>query len=122
MPRGNAISKEIRELVVQKIKNGRSYKDVGTELNLPKSTVQYIFKSYKKNNSLDTNYKNCGKISNITQRDIRSLDSIIKKNRRSTVRSLAAEWSLAVGRTIGRETTRKYVNKLGYGFYKVSMS
>lgn len=48
MPRGNAISKEIRELVVQKINNGRSYKDVGTELNLPKSTVQYIFKSYKK--------------------------------------------------------------------------
>lgn len=120
MARGIAISSEVRQLIIDRVKNGKSYKEIGTDLNLSRSTVQYIVKSYKKNNSIVNNNKNKGKVSRITPREVRSLERIIKKSRRNTVRTLATMWSSSIERPIGRETTRKQLKKLNYGFYKVS--
>lgn len=119
MTRGKALSEEIRKLIIDKWKNGKSYFEISTDLNLSKSTIQYIIKFYKNNNSLKPNYKKCGRASQITTRNLRSLENIIKKNRRTTVRNLATEWSSAIRKTISRETTRKYLKKLNYSFYKV---
>lgn len=66
-----------------------------------------------------TRVSNRGRISKITPRQTRVLASIIKTDRRVSVRNLATEWSQAIGTPVGREWTRQHLKKLGYGFYKV---
>lgn len=82
--------------------------------------MQYIVKSNKKNYSIANNIKNKGNVSRITPREVRSLEKIIKKIGRNTVRTLTTMWSSSIGRPIGRENTRNQLKKLNYGLYKVS--
>lgn len=119
MTRGKPVVAEIRELIIKKSTLKESYAKIAKDLGLSRATIQSIVANYKKNGNVATRVSNRGRVSKITPRETRALASIIKRDRRATVRNVATEWSQAVGKTIGREWTRQHLKKIGYGFYKV---
>lgn len=122
MARGKPVCEEIRLLIIDKVKSGKSYGEISIDLKLPRSTVQSIVQKYEKNGNCSNNVANRGRVSKITFRDKRALAAVLKKNRRSTVRDIASKWSEKVGKTIKREWTRQQMKDIGYGFYKVSLT
>lgn len=119
MTRGKPVVREIRELIVKKFNLKDSYGTISKDLKISRATVQSIEENYKEYGTTKTRVSNRGRVSKITARQTRALESIIKRDRRSSVRNLATAWSQAIGKPIGREWTRQNLRILGYGFYKV---
>ena len=119
---GKPVCEEIRILIINKFKSGKSYGEISTDLNLPRSTVQGIVKKYEECDNFSNNVANRGRVSKITSRDKRALAATIKQNRRSTVRDIASKWSEKIGKPVKREWTRQQMKNIGYGFYKVSLT
>lgn len=111
MTRGKPVVAEIRELIIKKSTLKESYAKIAKDLGLSRATIQSIVANYKKNGNVATRVSNRGRVSKITTRETRALASIIKRDRRATVRNVATEWSQAVGKTIGREWTRQQLKK-----------
>lgn len=122
MARGKALSEDIRQLIIDKYKFNKSYGEIAKELNLSRSTIQSIIENYKKTGCVAPKTHEIGRKSKLTARDIRALDTIIKKDRRVSVRNLAMEWSEKIDKHVGREWTRIQLHKLDYNFYKVWLS
>lgn len=120
MARGKPVCEEIRILIVEKFKSGKTYGQISTDLKLPRSTIQSIVKKYEISGNYCNEVLKRGRTSKITPRDKRALASIIKQNRRSTVRDIASKWSDAIGKPVRREWTRQQMKNIGYNFYKVS--
>lgn len=119
MARGKPICKEIRSLVLDYYKSGKTFGEIAKQLNLSKSSVQGVINNFKKNGNIDNNIVNRGRKSAITERDKRSLATIVKANRRQSLRNVASEWSDKIGKSVGREWTRLQLQNIGYKFYKV---
>lgn len=119
MARGKPICKEIRSLVLDYYKSGKTFGEIAKQLNLSKSSVQGVINNFNKNGNIDNNIVNRGRKSAITERDKRSLATIVKANRRQSLRNVASEWSDKIGKSVGREWTRLQLRNIGYKFYKV---
>lgn len=119
MARGKPICKEIRSLVLDYYKSGKTFGEISKLLNLSKSSVQGVINKFNKTGNIDNNIVNRGRKSAITERDKRSLATIVKANRRQSLRNVASEWSDKIGKSVGREWTRLQLRNIGYKFYKV---
>lgn len=118
MARGKAVCKELRNLIIDKRKKGISIRKISKEVNIPISTIAGIIRNFKIRKTVEVKRKS-GRKCKFTSRDLRKLVAICRKNRRSTVRDITEKWSQEVCKPVSRETTRKWIHKLGYGFYKV---
>lgn len=119
MARGKPICKEIRSLVLDYYKSGKTFGEIAKQLNLAKSSIQGIMNNFKKNGNIENNVANRGRTSAITARDKRALATIVKADRRQSLRNLASEWSDKIGKSVKREWTRLQLRDIGYKFYKV---
>lgn len=120
MARGKALSIELRNLIVKLRLDGKSGRKIAKDLDLPVSSVADIIKKYSSSGSVAIG-KSTGRKRIINDRDVRVLISIAKENRRSSLRDLNAIWSERIKKRASTETTRKYLRKRGYKFYKVSL-
>jgi transposase len=120
MARGKAICEEIRNLIISKRNDGKTIREISKDLNIPKSSVQNIIKINKLRNSTDV-LKKTGRKTKFTDRDTRALKTILVKNRRETVRGISQMWTKKMGKSVSRETTRRWIHKLEFGFYKVDL-
>lgn len=118
MARGTAVNVEIRNLIVTYHLSGKSGRNIAKNLMLPVSTVADIIKKYSLSGSVNIG-KSTGRKRSITIRDVRALITIAKENRRSSLRDLSKLWSERINKGASTETTRKYLRKNGYKFYKV---
>ncbi|XP_075150945.1 uncharacterized protein LOC142225054 [Haematobia irritans] len=118
MIRGKPLCEEIRILIIDKFKSGKTYGQISTDLRIPRSTIQSIVSKYKVCGNFGNNVSNRGRTSKISLRDKRALANIIKQNRRSTIRDIALKWSEAIGKPVKREWTQLQLKSIGYNFYK----
>lgn len=119
MARGKPICKEIRSLILDYYKSGNTFGQIAKRLNLSKSSVQGIVAKFKKTGNIDNNIGNRGRTSAITARDRRALATIVKADRRQSLRNVASDWSSKIGKSVKREWTRLQLRDIGYKFYKV---
>lgn len=120
MVRGVATPKKVRDLIIKMFGKGKKMRQIARDLELSKSTVSQIIKSYGENGTTDVKGKSPGRPPLVTDRQRRELVKICKKNRRGTLREVTAEWNEATEASYGRETCRKWIHKSGLGFYKVN--
>nr|CAA82360.1 putative transposase [Drosophila hydei]prf//2013359A transposase [Drosophila hydei] len=117
MVRGKPISKEIRVLIRDYFKSGKTLTEISKQLNLPKSSVHGVIQIFKKNGNIENNIANRGRTSAITPRDKRQLAKIVKADRRQSLRNLASKWSQQLAK-LSSESGRDKLKSIGYGFYK----
>lgn len=103
MGRGATVSEEMRKIIVQFSKNGKSSSEIGKEMKVPSSTIRSILNKYKKTG----NYRATrapGRPAIINAYDIRALERIIKAKRHSSITDLQANWNQMTGKHITKET------------------
>ena len=122
MARGVATPKKLRELIIKWFCGGKKMRQIARDLDLSKSTVGDVIKSYGENGNTDIKGKSPGRPRLVTERERRELVKICKKNRRGTLRDVTSEWNEAGKSSYSRETCRKWIHKSGLGFYKVNTS
>lgn len=119
MARGKPISIEIRKKIIKMSENGISYAKIARTLFMSKSSIQYVIKSFKENNTVDTRPRK-GKQQITSPSDNRILGRTIRENRRATTAYIKDEWEKSTGKSISIDTCRRRLKSLGYGYYKVS--
>jgi len=119
MVRGKPICNEIRALIRDYFKTGKTVTEISKQLNLSKSSVHGVIKVFKTTGNIENNIKKRGRTSAITPRDKRELAKIVKADRRQSLRNLTSEWSQKIGKTFKRKWTWLQLKNIGYGFYKV---
>lgn len=89
-PRRKEHSSDIRSLVVQHFTNGDSYATIATKTLLPRSTIQYIIKRYKKTKCI-LNMKGRGRKRKTTAAVDRIIQRKIKVDRKKVL--YLSRWS-----------------------------
>jgi len=79
MARGKPVSVELRKLIINWHDAGKSYGQIAKEIYLPRPTVVNIIKHFKKIGSVDSLVNKRGRKSQLTTRDYRVLNKIVKK-------------------------------------------
>lgn len=121
MGRGLATSEKIRGLVIKKYHEGKTMRKIAEELDIAKSTVGGIIKTFGDTGSLKVAGKSPGRPVLITPRCRRLLVKVCKKGRRSSLRDITAQWNVEAGMNVSRECCRKWIHKSGLSFYKVTL-
>lgn len=119
MGRGKNISSEIREVIVRLSSEGNSNRKIGETLGKSQSTVQAILQHYKDTGSVKEKPKK-GRPRTVTQRNLRHLTSVVKKNRRKSSKEICALWNQGSNISVSVSTTKNYIKNLGFSYYKVS--
>lgn len=118
MVRGKALSKDLREVIVNLHNAGNSAGKIANQLLLSRYTVRNIIKLYKTTGTIQEK-PNLGRISKVTPINMRALRRILKQNRRANCGELSVEWNRATGKSFSRSTCVRAIKRLGYQFYKV---
>lgn len=119
MAKGVAYSQDLRQNIVQQYLRGQSMKKISVTMNMPKSSVAYILKTFRETGSTKNRGKSSGRPKIITERDRRALVKICKSQRRATLRAITSQWNTEMGLKVSRECCRKWIHKSGLHFYKV---
>lgn len=111
------ISKEDRIKAVLLNKQGKSYSQIGIELNRTKSCVKTIIDRYKQTKSYDDRPRS-GRPKISTVHDDRQLVRLVKKNRTSPSHVLAHDWKLSNGKKASASLVRRRLlaNKLEWKY------
>ncbi|KAF2885436.1 hypothetical protein ILUMI_20716 [Ignelater luminosus] len=118
MAREKPVHDEIRKIIENYSKEGRSCYYVAKTLKIPYSTVKTISSNYVLRGSMKCKRKT-GRPLTVNARDLRTRQGIIKKNRRASASELSVLWGKALGRRVSVSTCSRKMKKLGYSFYKV---
>lgn len=113
MPRQAELTEFEKGVLVGMSLQGASIREIASSRNHPKSTVAYVLKKYRTNGHC-TNAPRPGRPAALTDRDRRVLQREIRKNRRSTMATIAEEFQQASGCHVSTKTLRKEAHKLGY--------
>ncbi|KAK9700809.1 hypothetical protein QE152_g31014 [Popillia japonica] len=99
MTRGKPLSEDMRHSIVSAHRKGHSGRSIAKMFSIPRGTVRNIITQFKNTGAVNVKVKT-GRTSNISPRDQRALQSLIKKDRRVGSRELAAECGRAIGKSI----------------------
>lgn len=120
MAKGVSYSQDLREKVIHQYLRGQSMKQISETMNMPKSSVGYIVKTFRDTGSTKNRGKSNGRPRIVSERDRRALVKICKSQRRATLRDITATWNEEVGVKVSRECCRQWIHKSGLKFYKAS--
>lgn len=84
MPRGKPVSQELRQRIVEKLKNNMSERTISCQLDLSKSTVHYIIKKFKETGRM-TAGKAKGKERILTAKEMRIFRRHIRATRNDNI-------------------------------------
>lgn len=116
MGRGKPTDIRVRQVIIEKFHQGKSFRKISSEIGLPWTTVQGIIKHFGNTASLKIIGKSSGRRPIVTERNRRLLMKICKNSRRSSLRNITAQWNSQTGLNISRECCRKWIHKCGLGF------
>lgn len=98
-----------------------SQRKIAYNLDIFKSTVYNIIKTFKNKNSLAP-AKRRGKKSQITPNDRRILSRIVMANRKKTPNVIYNLWLQSIKKNVGYRSFSILMKSLGFSIYKVSTS
>lgn len=119
MPRGKAISSDLRKIITDKSSTGKSAYAIAAELNIPRSSIRNIIRLNAESGCPNKKLQKTRK-SLITASEKRMLSRICTEHRNSSTVELTSKWNAATGKCASISTTWRTMKKLGFGFYKVS--
>ena len=112
MTKSKEVTSALREETIGLLRGNHSLLQISRILGLPKSTVQYIVKRWKKNEETN-NIPRSGRPKKISDRGLRKLKRVVKGNRMSTLKRITSEFN--EGNTVVSQTTvRRRLKELGY--------
>lgn len=104
------ISIDIRKLVIKKLKEGFSQREVSKDLNISRNAVQNIIRKLQQHGTLENLCKSGRKPKN-TPRSERSLIRMSTQNPQKTARDLLIDWKLS--QTSSVSTVKRILRKYG---------
>lgn len=113
MPRSAELSDFEKGVIVGYHRNGRSLRDISSELNYPKSTVAYVIQKWKVSGDC-RNVPRVGRPTKLGDRDRRVLSREIRKNRTQPMAHILQEFQQASGSVVSMNTIRKEAHLLGF--------
>src|SRR5215510_11052761 len=113
MPRSSELSEFGKVVIVGYHRNGRSIRDISSELKYPKSSVGYVIRKWKVSGDC-RNVPRPGRPTKVGVRDRRVLSREIRKYRTQLVADIREEFQQASGTVVSMNTIRKEADLLGY--------
>ena len=114
MPRkSKEIPIAVRELVIEKYKDGVSKKRIAKDLKMGRTTVIDLIKKWETTGSV-VNKKGRGAKSRWTQRDTNRLLILIKRKKKDTFNDICKDINLGKARPFSKVTIRRKLRCLGY--------
>ncbi|XP_072393907.1 uncharacterized protein [Diabrotica undecimpunctata] len=111
MVRGISTNSNIRELVIKHYCRNKTLREIGDDLNIPKTTVWNIINHYEKTGSiLFKKGKNRGRPKLVSDRNRRILVKVCTTGRRKSLRQVTDEWNRETGLNLSRECCRKWIH------------
>jgi transposase len=114
--RGNELSKAQRERVIGAYLSGIKQNVISAQLNIPTSTIYDTIKRYKET-GFATPKKRSGRPKELSQRDTRTLQRIVRTNRFSPLSDIRNELNSNLNTTLHNSTVRRYLHDVGLGSY-----
>lgn len=121
MVRGSPLSEDLRKVIINLSRSGKSGCEIAKDLKLSRNTVRNIIRYHKETGTIMINPK-IGKIPKATAADIQIFRKIGKSKRRENCGELAQQWSDAAGGSFSRSTCNRTLKQMGFGFYKVKIN
>ena len=87
--------------------------EISRKLGIPDMTVRNVIKKFNNENTVESKQRS-GRPSILSERDVRSLVRVTKKNRRATVAQFTAELNHALPKQVSESTVRRALHERGY--------
>ena len=114
MVKNRELSNPERSQIVGLHKGGHSQRDIENILKIPRSTIQSILRKWFVNDSTK-NLPRCGRPKKLSDRDLRSLKTTLKKNRWSSLATLTNQFNQNVDpRRVSPKTVSRRLHEMGY--------
>lgn len=117
MARGKPIDNTVRRRVVELQRDGLSEREIGRQLNLPKSTVHCIIKHHQNTGTTEPG-KAPGRKRLLSVRDLRIFRRYIQTNNHVSVAELRLWTRERFHIEVSTRTIRRYLQRCGYRVYK----
>jgi transposase len=101
-----------KDMIVSLFKQGLSYREIGTLLNLSFATVQCLIKKFKTTNLIESN-KRSGRPRVLSTRGSRNLVQV-SRYPKTSARKLAEDLATATGKHVSLQTIRIRLHESGY--------
>ncbi len=111
--KGKEISFELKQIAVELHQNGHRISEIARLLSIPQSTCSDIIHRFGERGSLE-NRRRSGRPRNVSDRDYRVLERLVKKNRRSVLRDISAEFNEDRQVPVSTRTVQRHIHKHGY--------
>ena len=111
--KGKNTSFDTRQLVIYNREKGKSYREIGTLLNLSKSTVADIIRRYNREDRIES-VAQTGRPKLLDIRDKRKIIRKVNKDPKLSAPRLAAELFKETGKKVHSDTVRRMLNESGY--------
>ena len=112
MGRSKELTEEERSYVVGLARGKLSISKIATETKRPWGTIATILRFRIRRNVKTAPHS--GRPPVTTPRDERSLERLVKQDRRATAKSLTREWNKVTQKNVSVTTTRRRLHSLGY--------
>ncbi len=101
-----------RDLVIRHMSGGKKVREVGVILNMPFSTVQYIWTKYRKGLGV-ANIQGRGRKKILNNREERKVLRTVENDRRISAAKVAAQVLVDTGKSVSPETIRRVIRNKG---------
>lgn len=118
MSRGKELSSDLRKIIIYNFESGKSAFICAEELNISINTVKKIYLKYKRS-KIESVQQRSGRPKKITNRDQRTLERLVRHNRRCTAAELSEKFSNAIQKPVSVSTTIRHLHDISYGYFKV---
>ena len=112
VPKRKENSYDFRSIVIKHFQNGYSQREIGTKTLLPRETVRDIINKYKRIKCIG-NFLGQGRKRKITTTTNRTIQRILKKDRRTSAEKMAAEIKKQLDISLSVQSVRIPAHEIG---------
>lgn len=113
MPKTKELSIDIRQKIIDKHKEGKGYRIISRELNLPLSTVGNVIRKFKNPGEAVANLPRCGRPRKLNEKKSRWVSRKVQKNPFLTRGEIQTDLREA-GINVSKDTISRVLNRAGF--------
>lgn len=111
--KGRELGMEVKNVILDLIRNGHSRHKVSDMLNIPKSTVIDVARKFFDTGSVE-NKPRSGRPAKMKERDYRGLERLVKTHRRESLSDITSKYNESKTETVSKRTIQRHLHKHEY--------
>ena len=104
--KGKELTPEVKEVAVDLYEQGKNIKDIAEILSISRTTISYVIKKFRERGTVE-NIKRSGRPCLIKERDYRSLERLVKTDRRAPLGEITARFNEYRDRRVSTKTVKR---------------